>query len=65
MTHEEHDEQTEEEIRRIVKEYSWYVALFEANTATPAFAYTIGLWKTFGHPQIISFGLSIHTLASL
>jgi hypothetical protein len=57
---EEHDKQAEEEITRIVKEYGWYVALFEANTATPAFAYTVGLWKNLRHPEIISFGLSLN-----
>jgi hypothetical protein len=65
MKHEEHDKQAEEEIIRIVKEHGWYIALFEANTATPAFAYTIGLWKNFGHPEIISFGLSVNTLGAI
>jgi hypothetical protein len=65
MKHEEHDKQTEREIRRIVKEFGWYVALFEATTATPAFAYTIGLWKNFRHPEIISFGLSLDTLGAI
>jgi hypothetical protein len=65
MNHEEHDKRAEETITRIVAEYGWYVALFEANAATPAFGYTIGLWQTFGHPEIISFGLSedaLHTI---
>jgi hypothetical protein len=65
MEHEDHDKQTEREIRRIVKEFGWYVALFEANTATPAFAYTIGLWNNFEHPEIISFGLSLDTLGAI
>jgi len=65
MSHEEHDSQAEKEIRRIVQEYGWYVALFEADTATPAFAYTIGLWKNYGHPEIISFGLSVQTMGKI
>lgn len=65
MTHEEHDTQAEEDIKRIVEEYGWFVGAFEANTATPAFAYTIGLWKNFRHPEIISFGLSTELLHSI
>jgi hypothetical protein len=65
MNHEDHDKRTEEAILRIVEEYGWYVALFEANTAMPAFAYTIGLWQTFGHPEVISFGLSGATLHAI
>jgi hypothetical protein len=65
MSHEEHDNQAEEQIRRIVQEYGWYVALFEADTATPAFAYTIGLWKNYGHPEIMIFGLSVQTMGEI
>jgi hypothetical protein len=65
MSHEEHDSQTEKEIRRIVQEYGWYVALFEADTATSAFAYSIGLWKNYGHPEIILFGLEVQTMGKI
>jgi len=62
MNHEELDKQAQKDIKKIVKEYGWYIALFEADTATPAFGYTIGLWKNFNHPEIISFGLPTETL---
>lgn len=62
MSHEEHDAQAEAQIKRDVKEYGWHVGVIEANTATPAFAYTIGLWENFKHPEIICFGLPIKTM---
>ncbi|AIZ63143.1 hypothetical protein PK28_04570 [Hymenobacter sp. DG25B] len=60
--HELHNQEAEDSIKRIIKEHGWYVALFEADTATPAFAYTIGLWKNFNHPEIIVFGLPTDTM---
>lgn len=45
-----------------IKEYGWSVALFRATDYLPSFAYTIGLWKRYGHPEVISLGLSIETL---
>lgn len=60
--HQRHDQEAENAIKRTVKEHGWFVALFEADTATPSFAYTIGLWKTFEHPEIIVFGLPTDTM---
>lgn len=65
MPHEEHDSQAEENIKRDVKDYGWSVCLFEVNTATPAFAYTIGLWENFNHPELICFGLPINTMHAI
>jgi hypothetical protein len=36
--------------------------LLEATDYLPSFAYTVGLWKNFNHPEIISFGLTLNTL---
>lgn len=65
MSHAEHDSQAEQNIKRDVKEYGWSVCLFEEDSATPAFAYTIGLWKNFKHSEVISFGLSLDTLHAI
>ncbi|HEX8349015.1 MAG TPA: DUF4262 domain-containing protein [Hymenobacter sp.] len=65
MSHEEHDSQAEKNIKQDVEEYGWSVCLFEKDTTLPAFAYTIGLWKNFKHPEIISFGLPIDTLHAI
>ncbi|WP_210520213.1 DUF4262 domain-containing protein [Hymenobacter terricola] len=65
MSHEEHDTQAEINIKNDVKKHGWTVCLFEADTATPAFAYTIGLWKNFNHPELIAFGLPLDTMHAI
>jgi len=65
MSHEEHSSQAETNIKNDVEKHGWTVCLFEADTATPAFAYTIGLWKNFNHPEIIVFGLPFDTMHAI
>lgn len=60
-----HGDAADESIRETIKEYGWYVALFESDDYLPSFAYTIGLYKTYNHPEIIAFGLSADVLGSL
>lgn len=60
--HKKHDKEAEEAIIKKVEEYGWYVPLFPATAYLPSFAYTIGLWKNFNHPELIAFGLSTDTL---
>lgn len=45
-----------------IEKFGWTVILFEATDYLPSFAYTVGLWKNFNHPEIISFGLTTKTL---
>jgi hypothetical protein len=45
-----------------IRQFGWTVVLIEATAYLPAFGYTIGLQETFGHPEIIAFGLSTETL---
>ena len=63
--HKKHDKEAEESIKRIVDEYGWYVAQFEATSYLPSFAYTIGLWKNYRQPELISFGLNLDTMHSI
>jgi hypothetical protein len=65
MPHKEHESKAEKNIKSDVERYGWPVALFEKSTATPSFAYTIGLWKTFNHPEIVVFGLPINLLHTI
>jgi len=44
--------------------FGWTVIMIEATEYLPSFAYSIGLWETFRHPEIICFGLEIGTLHS-
>ena len=63
--HHIHDKETEEVIIENVNNYGWHVALFEANNYLPAFGYTIGLWKSYNHPEIITFALNLETIHSI
>jgi len=63
--HKSHDQHAEQRIIEDVEKFGWHVGLFEATDSEPSFAYHIGLWKTFGHPEIISFGLPIETLNAI
>ena len=55
----------EQQIKECIEEFGWFVGMFESTNNEPSFAYTIGLWKTFSHPEIISFGLPIETLQTI
>jgi hypothetical protein len=49
-------------MKHAIEQFGWTVMLVEATPYLPGFAYTIGLWQNFGHPEIIAFGLSTNTL---
>ena len=58
----EHDPRCEglddEKLLSDVKEYGWHVLkIFEKNQ-TPGWAFSIGLFENFNHPEIIVFGLN-------
>ena len=48
-----------------IKHYGWTVILVEATYYLPSFTYTIGLWKTYNHPELISFGKKANILHSI
>ncbi|WDF61995.1 DUF4262 domain-containing protein [Flavobacterium sp. KACC 22758] len=48
-----------------IEKYGLQVILIESTDYLPSFAYSIGLWKEYNHPEIICFGLStslLHTI---
>lgn len=47
----------EKQISDDVACHGWHVCIIAADDVGPAFAYSIGLSKSFGHPEIIVFGL--------
>jgi Domain of unknown function (DUF4262) len=57
----EHIDITEKLLTDIEK-HGLTVILIRATDYLPSFAYTIGLWKNYKHPEIIGFGLKIETL---
>jgi len=48
-----------------IDKYGFTVLMLEATDYLPSFAYTVGLWKNFKHPEVISFGLSVQNLQTL
>ncbi len=48
-----------------IDKFGLSIIIIEASDYLPSFAYSIGLWQKFQHPEIICFGLRIETLHSL
>lgn len=63
--HKKHDKEAEEFIIKKVKDVGWSIQCFEEEENKPSFAYTIGLWKNYKHPEIIAFGLPLNTLIQI
>lgn len=51
------EDETLANIREKIAEYGFWVGLVPAEGHEPAFAYTIGLYQSFQHPELLVFGL--------
>jgi len=60
-----HKEGDDDKLLQDIAGIGWHVIMVEATDYLPGFAYTIGLWKNYNHPELISFGLSVKTLHSI
>lgn len=58
----EHNCRNDDLTSRHVETYGLSVIIIEATNYLPSFAYSIGLWQKFKHPEIICFGLTTRTL---
>ncbi|MBE9585066.1 DUF4262 domain-containing protein [Mucilaginibacter sp. JRF] len=54
-----------ERIQQNIEKYGCHVTMVQADSYLPGFAYSIGLYKNFGHPEIICFGLKLETMHEL
>jgi hypothetical protein len=54
----EHDRQ----LLADVKKYGWHVIAVREDKEGPGFAYSIGLFHTFEHPEVIVFGLDLRLM---
>lgn len=45
-----------------IAQYGWHVILIPEDDEGPAFAYSIGLHKSFNQPEVIVFGLPLETM---
>lgn len=52
----------EEKMLMDMEKFGWTVVLIEGTDYLPTFAYTIGLYRNFRHPEVIVFGLDLETL---
>jgi hypothetical protein len=48
-----------------VREYGWHVMAVGAGEDCPQFGYTIGLYHSFGHPEVIVFGLDVKVMFAI
>ena len=53
---------TEAQIRQDVAKHGFHTAFVEGDGYLPRFSYTIGLFHSYGHPEIICFGLKASVL---
>ena len=49
----------DEKLLADVQEHGWQVVLIEADAEGPGFAFSVGLYETFGHAEVILFGLEV------
>lgn len=52
-------------IEEAVAQHGWAVQLIPGEGAEPPFAYTVGLFESYGHPEIITFGLALEVMKEL
>lgn len=64
-TDNEHNCTDDQKTNSDIEKYGLTVIMIEATEYLPSFAYSIGLWKKFGHPELISFGLTTKTLHAI
>jgi hypothetical protein len=51
-----------ERLRETIEAHGWAVVKIDADAQEPAYAYSVGLYKTFQHPEVIVFGLDLDVL---
>jgi hypothetical protein len=65
MTDQTHNCRQDDPTESNIEKYGLSVVILEATDYSPAFAYSIGLWEKFKHPEIICFGLTTKMLHAL
>lgn len=48
-----------------IEKNGWHLGFMESNGYIPRFAFTIGLFSEFGHPEVICFGMRKETLVGV
>lgn len=63
--HSQHDIESKQAILADIEKFGCHIAIFEPDNYLPGFAYSIGLYTNYGHPEIICFGLKTEVLGSV
>jgi hypothetical protein len=50
---------------KALEQWGWFVTKVSASDSHPAFAYSMGLYETFNHPEIILCGLDLEVMHRL
>lgn len=53
---------TEHKLLSDIEKHGWHVINVLEDTEGPGFAYSVGLYQVFHHPEILIFGLSLNTM---
>jgi hypothetical protein len=64
-TEQEHNCRDENRTTSDIQKFGLTVIIIEATEYLPSFAYSIGLWQKYNHPEIICFGLSTKSLHTI
>jgi hypothetical protein len=46
----------------LIARYGWSITMVPEDEEGPGFAYTIGLWQGFGHPELLMQGLPLEVM---
>src|SRR4051812_6402691 len=58
----ENQERMDAKVQADIEQFGWHLMQVFAHDEWPAWCYTIGLHRTYGHAEIIMFGLSFDTM---
>ena len=58
-------DEAELRVRSDVDTYGWHVAKIGGDDRAPPWAFTIGLEQSFGHPEVLVFGMELELLHAL
>ena len=55
-------DRTDHTIHEHIEKFGWHVALIPEDEVGPAFAFSVGLVKSFNHPEILIVGLNVQLM---
>ena len=63
--HYEHDQQITQHILDEIEDKGFTIPYIESDGYNPRFGYSIGLYKTFNHPELILIGLDVESTSAI